>query len=265
MSESDDEAIFRDAVRRTFKQLDVWRRANGTFAPEPFSPLSEDDKSWPPMAISQVAHGSLAAAVEHLQAIRVHVDVADGAGENLFPLAHQTLVRAALLAAAQAVWLLAPDASEVRLARHRKVQATVYSRHLEYLSRLKTIGDHEGTNTVASQVAKRLDELQQERRDRGEGQKLLVSTRMIEEAARVTFDDELIPQVLLAWQSGSGAAHGFNWSLFGRIGTSQTSPANSAGIAEFSSEGSYGLFGNEYMAAYNLCDQGWKLLRKRSR
>ena len=60
------------------------------------------------MPVSQVAWAGLAAASDHLQAIRVHLDPPRGTALNLFPFAQFTLSRSALIGACQAVWVLAP-------------------------------------------------------------------------------------------------------------------------------------------------------------
>lgn len=81
---------------------------------------------WKPWPLSQLAFGGLAAARDHLQAIRVHIE----AGQ-LFPLATDTLLRGALLGAAQTVWMLAPDDQPTRLDYARTAAAEMLRRHRE--------------------------------------------------------------------------------------------------------------------------------------
>ncbi|MGN2642236.1 hypothetical protein ACTD5D_39935 [Nocardia takedensis] len=267
MGERDEDEV---TVRATFDQLDRWRAATAPFEPGSGSQLRGDDDDWPPCALSQVAHQGLAVAVEHLQAVRAHVDLGWSRVVNLYPLAHATLCRTALVGAAQTVWLLAPDDRDERLRRHRVIVAEMQKRHLQYLTELQALttdAPHEGTDRVADHVALRIREMSDKRAARGE-KGGLDTTTMIREAALAAFaahpdPEDLARQAVLVWRSGSGAAHGFYWQVFGRPGTEQVTAADSRGLATFSVGGSFQAIAQSYMAAYHLCAFGWTLLRRR--
>lgn len=257
----DGEAESETVVRGTFSSLSEWQtRLQRPYRPEPHSEMAVDDEDWPHFPLSTVAWSGLAAASDHLNAIRRHVEA-----YQLFPMAHPTLCRTALIGAAQTVWVLAPAERADRLGRSSTVVADLYMHHLRYLKGLQDHADtpHDGTNIVAALVGKRLKALASKRAAESQRDKLITTT-MIEEAAESAFlRGELVEEVVLAWQSGSGAAHGLMWHLFGTPGMSQTGPSDPDGIAAFQAAGSLGRIANAYMAAYHLAQHGWKLLGER--
>ena len=258
-----DDAFAEKTVLETFKKLDEWQhRSSKAYIPAPGSDLAVDDQDVPGFSLSMLATSGLAAASDHLSAIRRHVESKPGA---LFPFAHMTLCRSALVGAAQCVWLLGPDDPDTRVARSRTVAVEVHKRHLQWVSGLQGLATtpHIGTDAVADHVAKRLAELEAKRA--ADGQKaVLDTTRMIREAAEAAFDQpDLVEEAVLVWRSTSGAAHGFPWPLFGTSGTTMTKLAGPDGIAEFQAGGSLARMANPFMAAYHLGDRGWELLDQR--
>lgn len=249
-------------LRSTFPTLDKWQiKLAKPFRPAANSQLAADDVDWPHFPHSTIAWSGLVAASDHLSAIRRHIEA-----RQLFPLAHPTLCRTALIGASQVVWVLTPDDRAGRLRRSRTVIAYIYKNHLQYLKGLQGIADtpHAGTDTVAALVDQRLSELTL-KRDADNQKESLNTTNMIRSAAETAFTKpELVEQVVLAWQSGSGAAHGLPWGLFGTPGTVQSAPAGADGIAEFQAGGSLSRIANSYMAAFYLAEQGWKLLEQRN-
>jgi len=248
-------------VRSTFKMLAEWQtKVAQPYRPDAATDLEVDDQDWPGFPTSTVAWSGLSAATDHLNAIRRHVE----AGQ-LFPMAHSTLCRTALVGAAQVVWVLAPKDRADRLARSRTIVAYVYKNHLQYLRGLQGLSDtpHTGTDTVANLVDQRINELALKRAADNQNENLN-TTKMIKEAAQSAFTGAgLVEQVVLAWQSGSGAAHGLPWHLFGTPGMSQTAPAGSDGVAEFAAVGSLSRIANAFMAAFHLSEHGWRMLEQR--
>jgi hypothetical protein len=247
-------------LRSTFDTLREWqKRTENAFVPLPNSALAEDAEDWPWFPVGTVAWSGLISASDHLSAIRSHIEARD-----LFPVAHLTLCRSALVGAAQAMWVLAPDDREERIRRGRTVASYLYKYHLKYLRKLQDWPDepHAGTDAVAALVERRGGELRAMREaagDRGE----LDTTKMIESAAESAFvDQQKLNEVLLAWQGGSGAAHGQPWPLFGTPGTVQTS-RRPDGLAEFQAAGSLSRIGNYYMAAFTLAERAWALFERR--
>lgn len=96
---------------------------------------------------------NLTAAVEHLQTTRALLDAPNDTMANQFPLAHRTLVRISAvggwrLAVAQAIWLLVPNAREIRLARQCTVRATKRSGGSQVSFSSDVGADHYDTKTL---------------------------------------------------------------------------------------------------------------------
>lgn len=120
-------------VRGTFADLDTWgRRFHTPFRPQSGSDLAGDDRDWPVLPLTQVAVASMGAARDHLQAVRVLIEV-----DQFFPFAQASLIRTASLSAAQAVWILAPSERGERLRRCRRLLQHIYEQHTLYLKDLK--------------------------------------------------------------------------------------------------------------------------------
>jgi len=228
------------------------------------SELRGDDQDWPPFGVSQVAWSGLQAAVDNLQAIRWHLDNQKAASPRHFLYAHLALCRAALVGASQTVWVLAPDDRGSRIERARTVVAYTQSQHERYLEGLQDYAadPHAGTDAVLTHVQQRISEMSAKRAS--DGQKSgLNTTKMIRAAAEQVFPADVAVEAVLAWQEGSGAAHGLVWQILGQQSTVQAGPADVDGLAPFEAAGSFDRIANPYMAAYRLTDRGWHLLRRR--
>jgi len=260
-----DEHDAAGVIRGTFSQLDIWRAIEGPFLPGSGSQLKADDDDWPPMPISQVAWMGMTASLDHLLAIRWHLDAPKGGTIRLFPFAHYSLCRSALLGAAQSVWVLAPDSSTERIKRARTVVAFLQEQHLVYLKGLQAWADapDSSTDAVAAHVTTRSGELTAKRL--ADGQKSpLAATVMIREAAQAAWGaGSLAEELVLAWREGSGAAHALIWPLLGQQDTVQLSGPDAHGRASFVAGGSFARIAQNYMAAYRMLDHGWMLLRRR--
>src|SRR5690349_10164537 len=90
------------------------------------SDLAADDVDGPWPRVSEVVMGSLIAAHDHLVAVRDHVRF-----RRLYLYADATLLRSALLSAAQAVWILAPGERTERQRRCRTLAAHGYAEQLK--------------------------------------------------------------------------------------------------------------------------------------
>jgi hypothetical protein len=153
------------------------------FVPTPGSELPEDDSDWQWTPVSQVAFTGMGAARDHLQAVRVHIE----AGE-LFPFAQQTLLRTAILSAAQGVWVLAPDDRAERLSRARTFAYENLEQHQVFLLDLQGLAPtpHAGTDAVERHAAQRRAELADLRAAAGQGVQPLNATDVIQKAVLAT-------------------------------------------------------------------------------
>lgn len=251
-----------DKIRSTFPVLDEWDTLlSQPFVPGDGSDLSADDRDWPPVRLSQVAVMGLGSARDHLHAVRVLIEAS-----QLFPFAQLTLIRAALVGAAQAVWVLSPSARADRVYRARCITAHMYGQHAKYLGVLQSLASepHAGTDAVAVTVVERLNQLAAKREAEGEGAKL-DTTAMIREAGLAAFSDvPLADEILSIWRLTSGAAHGFAWALLGQAGTTQLGDTDGEGMATFAAQGDLGRIANPYLGAFHLARRGMELLRQRS-
>jgi len=255
-----------EQLRATYEELDAWGLAcrDGTWQPAAESELAIDDLGWPPSPLSQLARGSLVSAWDHLSAVRTQVE-----SRGMFPFATPTLLRTALVASAQAVWLLGDDSGGVRQQRGRTLAAETYRRHFEYLRDLLMIGGEDDPNTVkvADALAERIGELATLREELGERSKWN-ATAMIEGAVRSTFAAEETPDALVIearslFRRGSGAAHGLHWSILGSADTTIT-PGGTDGLAAITAGCSPAGIQNAFRLAYLLSKRGWTLLDRRS-
>lgn len=249
-----------EAIRGTYPDLDRWgQRVAAPYRPQPGSDLADDDADWSSLPLSQVAVSSIAAARDHLQAVRIHLEV-----RQVFPFAQASLLRTALLSAAQAVWLLAPADRDQRIERARTLTLHIYDQHLRFLRDLqaRATTPHADTDAVERLVAERFDRLTR-RRDADGQRARFNATDVIEAAALAAWGrPDLALEAKIEWRSGSGAAHGLLWSLFGQRGTRPGQP-DAAGMATFQAGGAVDDLANPYFAAYRLLAHAFTLLDQR--
>jgi hypothetical protein len=249
------------AIASCFDTLTEWQNRGGApYVPQPGSSLAADDEDWPPIPVSQVALGGLAAAVDHLSALRRLIEA-----RYLFTYSPLTLCRSALVGAAQAVWVLAPETSTERTSRARLIAAYVYEERLKYLRGLQELGTepHESTDLQVTLDSQRLAQLAALRAADGQA-RTYNATDMIKTAAADAFGrDDLTQNAVLAWRSGSGAAHGQHWQLYGTAAMQRAGDADGTGLASFKIGGSFTTFSNLFCAAFQIAARGWDFLELR--
>lgn len=244
-------------IRSTFARLDEMRaRVGAPFPPDPGSELAADDEDWPAFPVTQVAASSMAAAVDHLQAFRMHVEVG-----QLFSFAHPTLLRTALLGSAQAVWVLAPDNPYERRARARTLAVHVNTEHLKFLKDLQSLTPekHAGTDTVAAHAELRLTELKEARAVAGQREKF-EATRVIEVAAAATWGNPAATEARTEWRRASGAGHGLMWAITGQDENQVTSVRPEKGLVEIQVGGSLAAVANLHACVSGVLQNAFRLL-----
>lgn len=250
-----------EQLRRTFPTLDEWGMALArAFRPDDGSALSVDDGDWIPVPVSQVAVMGLGSARDHLQAVRVLIEA-----RQLFPFAQWTLIRGAVIGAAQAVWVLAPDDGKLRVERGRLLADHMYLEHGKYLDVLKRIAPepHMNTELVAEHVRSRQGELRALRVQDGQKASLNTTEMVIAAASSAFGDPAMTAEAQSIWRLTSGAAHGFAWSLLGQRDTVPTGEVDGQGIGEFAAAGGIDRIANGYLCGFHLARHGWGLLRRR--
>jgi hypothetical protein len=193
----------------------------------PGSDLAADDVDGPWPRISEVVMGSLVAAHDHLVAVRDHVR-----SRRLYIYADASLLRSALLSAAQAFWILAPEERAERQRRCRTLAAHDYAEHLKYLKDLSRVqAAQSATDTLRPSLAAEAQEAVAgvaaaltARREAADERARFNATDVIQQACAVAFSEDRVTalKVLAQWRHGSAAAHGLDWHVLGKVETSLT-------------------------------------------
>jgi hypothetical protein len=114
LSDPDEEKAAFVQLERFFGLIDQWQADGGrSLEVQPGSPFAGDDKASHPFEVSHAAQYSNLVAVDHLHSLRMLVQEA----KSLHLFAPYTLTRAAIEAAATAVWLAAPRLRDERIRR----------------------------------------------------------------------------------------------------------------------------------------------------
>jgi len=259
-------ALAMQHIRSTYESLDRWRaRSTEVEEPQVGSELHGDAVIWPGYPPHQVARLSLMAGVQHLNLARVPLEQREG-----FPIAHPTVLRGALLAAARAVWLLAPDN---RHERQQNALRTIYEVH----RRLHQFIASGAAGLEAAQQALALGELH----GRLQAIKALwaatpsmtakqapTETEVVTSAALTAFSDVKQQSAVPAlWMQLSGDAHGLGWPMLTRPSTEKVSLGRLAGyparMAEFRSGADLFEIGESFVAAFRMLQRGWSLFDRR--
>lgn len=205
-------------IKATWGDLASWSaRLRVPLRPPAGSELARDDEDFVGWPMSQLVHWGLAAARDHLQAIRIHLEA-----RNLFPYATGTLLRGGLLGAAQAVWVLSPDDPSARLERSRALAEEMMTRHEQYLSDLRKISPepHATTDLVRKHVTRRLGQLRNLRAQDGQRSKFN-ATDVIELAAP---RPQLVPISRLKHEPSGEDSQALPTALHGRRSVGAATP-----------------------------------------
>ncbi|MCC2321936.1 hypothetical protein [Cellulomonas xiejunii] len=253
------EQRFLHEIRSTYADLERWRvRASSVEEPERGSELAVDDHVFPRHRISSVAWLSLALAGEHLRLARDAIEA-----QQLYPSAHFSVLRSALVGAAQGVWILGPDHGAQRQERGLIVLAEMHEQMRKYYNRLSdfALSDQERTELVAQQewLAQRVEEVARARTGR---QKLELTTTVIPEALDLVFpDSERRQQGRALWYEMSGDAHVLGWSTIPR--GSVIAADRLSGLATHVVGGSLDQISQPFIASYKMLRVGWSLYDRR--
>lgn len=124
----DGERQVLEQLAEPFERIKAWRSRVATAEePERGSALAGDALIWPPHPTWEVARVALASSVDHLNLARVVIEA-----RELFPAAHFTAIRGALVGGAVGVWALHPEARHDRQQRSLRVLDEWYQRRLQY-------------------------------------------------------------------------------------------------------------------------------------
>ncbi|MBN6039982.1 hypothetical protein [Amycolatopsis sp. 195334CR] len=192
----------------------------------PGSSLAADDQAFPCMPASTIAYNGLAVAVEHLDYFRTSFQ----ATGHIYPAANYTVLRSALMGAAQAVWVLAPRPRHERIGHALDIAVDSYNQQRNLVE--AATGLSADQQVVTDQVLTTLETRLVEAavvatalgRDATKIRKWKLSmTRVITDAVGLANPDNTADAsairagTALLWRSQSGHAHGTPGSMLSLI------------------------------------------------
>jgi hypothetical protein len=252
------------ALADTRQTLDRWRSlvANGVTATQG-SELQRQDDEWPFVPSSTIALAGLAAAREHLHAIRLLVDA-----RQLFPSATSTLARAALVGAAQTVWMLVPDGHDERMRRSASLAREDYRHHINYaefaINHAETLELHPLADQQLEGLRLRLDEVTALAVKHGGAIRINITDDVLPIAVTATTNQrEAQDEMQLRWRAMSGSAHSLLWPHFGHDGTS-VGAADERGVGQVVVRGDVARLAMDFFSAYHVAQRGWDLFAQRA-
>lgn len=240
--------------------FESWRlRAQKLEEPQPGSELSEDNKVFL-QPISDEARLSLISAGEHLRLAWTAIK----AGE-LYPTAHFTTLRGALMAASQAVYILGPDDPGVRRERGLAVIFESYHRlrqfHVECLN-MPDLGEDDHQKIHDHLIW--LDTRKAGAKAAGAQAKgVNMSDDVIPYACALVYErrPDLQHSVMRLWRQMSADAHSLAWAKMLRAQFQQ--PKRGHVLAEGTVGGSLEDVVEPFEASYRILKRGWSLFDQR--
>lgn len=241
--------------------LERWRvRVHRLETPQPGSELYDDNKAFVYHPVSDVARLSLASAGEHLRLAWTAIK----AGE-LYPSAHFTSLRGALVAASQALYILGPEEASVRRSRGLAVVVESYKRLRQFHSDSLSVPNL--TDSESGMVQKQLSWLD----TRIEGAVsagadkagINLTGTVIPYAAAFVYGKapELEKSLNLQWRQMSGDAHALGWALILRATLGP--PLAGEPLTSGTAGGSLEDIAQPFEASYRLLKTGWSLFDRR--
>lgn len=242
------------AIRDTYTDLDGWQARAKKMPPEQpegGSLLAADDALFPWHPISEASRISLVVAGEHLRLARTAIEA-----RQVYPSAHFTALRGALVGAAQGVWVLCPSDPHERQERGLTLISEMYGQLRKYYTEL-------ATGTISAENRRALDAQLiwcDERRQQVAAARRtaahLNQTEMIAWALHHRFpDDKRRAAGRLLWRQMGADAHVLGWGMFQR-GT-VLKPDRKSGLGVGEAGGSLEHLADAFVAIHLLLREGW--------
>ncbi|MFE5537096.1 hypothetical protein [Streptomyces sp. NPDC056492] len=200
-----------------------WEKRTSGEIPEfvdPNSSLGADDRLYSEFTVSAAAWHGLVTAVEHTG----FFFTALSATKTMYPSAYYTVLRTALLGAAQAVWVLAPSARAERQKRALTVAATNTEERRKFVADLPaaTAELRALRDTEVAKVRQKLLDIDAAARRLGHpagvGAKWrLNATEVVKQAAATGLEATVRDTPLVFWRMTSGHVHGHAYTRWMQI------------------------------------------------
>ncbi len=276
MADTDDdgETAWRARIERVFALSPEYRRVLESGLPEiPGSALALDRSALPVYATATLAWTGIASALEHLVAA-AHLWVS--LGRNTAPRAFYTLLRPALVGAAQAHWLLSPDDRNTRLMRARLLTIETHKRERQFYEGLRELVPLAGNpgeaglelESKVNSLSGRIKAVQSDLPDERDNSSV---TAIVESLSKEIYESqpEMRVGVLALWRRSSGDAHALPWTAQHREGwRERVQPPRSADPADTRSvrdEATCSDVGQMVATAHLLVDEALTLYNSRRR
>jgi hypothetical protein len=250
-------------LRQMYADLNGWReRSRILEEPQPGSELDRDTAATHGMGVPlhTLAKHPLVSGTQHLNLARAGVEA-----REVFPIAHPTALRGALLSASRGVWMLHSPHPDVRQARAARVALEMHQRLLEWIREPENGLEPENRSEADLVVGERVEEL----RDRQDVRAISYSdTGVVRLAGEIVFDDEHTSGAVVAlWRQLSGDAHGLLWTTMTRGSTIQSraarDPRYPLPMVEMTSGGDLRDLVDAFSAAFRILKAGWSLFDQR--
>lgn len=209
------------------------------------------------MPISQLARLSLISAGEHLRLALDAIKLG-----QVYPSSHFTVLRGALVAASQAVWILSPERRDLRQERGLTVLTEMYTQMDKYYSLLGSTqletSDHASLENQRAWLTERRDDVASIRKTKAS----LNLTDVTGDAADYVFADRASrDKVRRIWREMSADAHALSWSLFQRSNFEPGDRRTGVGIGVAGGDPQH--VAEPFLASYQLLRYGWSLFDRR--
>ena len=251
------------SLRAMYEDLDRWRARSGRLEePQPGSDLSRDTAVTHGLGVPlhDLVRHPLISGTQHLNLARTSVEA-----RQVFPIAHPTALRGALLGSARGVWLLSPSDPDLRRVRAARVAAEMHLRLREWIREPENDIDPSVRAHADDVISARYDE----QWDRKEVRTLrYTDTGVIKEAGETVFSDPHQQGAVVAlWRQLSGDAHGLLWTTMTRASTTKTplgrNPRYPLRMTQMTSGGDLHELVDAFSAAYRILKVGWSLFDQR--
>lgn len=242
-------------MRAAYSDLEAWRvRAESVDRPAPGSLLEIDDSHFSRHPISEIARLSLVTAGEHL---RLASAVIEGS-HQVFPSAHFTVMRGALVGAAQAVWALGASEAELRQDRGLSLIGEMYAK-------LGTFYNEQLNAPVNKAEKQAIRDQIQWRKDRSDEVAAARHTEVhFEQTAIVGWaldhcflDKERRSAGRLMWREMSADAHVLGWGMFQRGEIAEAADVSGFSVGELGTD--LDVIVQPFVAIHQILKEGWSL------
>lgn len=244
------------AICATYDDLDGWHARGQKMPPEQperGSLLAADDAIFYWHNISETARFSLLTSGEHLRLAKTAIEA-----HQVYPSAHFTVMRTALVCAAQAVWILAPPDAHDRQERGLTLIGEIYDQlgkhDAEQLTLPLNAADQKDLRDHIGWCKMRQDQVKAARRTKAQ----FNQTATIAWALDHRFPDSRRRGAgRLLWRQMSSDAHGLGWGVYQRGSTLKGNRRTGLGVGM--SGGGLEFIAEPFVAIHQVLKEGWSL------